>query len=69
MPIRANQEGNESSKSGWICEQLDVVETAELRQEMPCIKTRAITQVQQTVVTWEYESSVIEVLILREGTT
>lgn len=59
MPIRTNQEGNESSKSGCVHKKLEVVETAALRQQEPNIKATAITQFQHRVVTLEYELSVI----------
>lgn len=59
MPVRTNQEGNESSKSICVHKKLEVVETAALRQQEPNIKATAITQFQHCVVTLEYEPSII----------
>lgn len=68
MSIRTNQEGTKSSKSGWVFKKLDVVETVELRKQVPDIKATAITQVQQTVATWDMSQVLSELMILREAT-
>lgn len=69
MPIRTNQEGTKSNKSGWVYKKLDVVETVELRKQVPEIKATAITQVQQTVASWDMSQVLLELMILREATT